>query len=101
MMGGRISDICSVAGDAATVYAPAGSGGLFRTTDGGTTWTPIFDHESTISIGAIAVEPGNAQTIRVGTGESNVRNSVSFGDSVYKSEDGGKTWRICRETMAA
>lgn len=93
VMGGRISDIRGVAGDPATLYAAAGSGGLFRTTDGGITWTSIFDRQSTISIGAIAVEPGNPKVIWVGTGESNVRNSVSFGDGLYKSEDAGATWK--------
>ena len=92
IMGGRISDLQGVPGDAATVFAAAGSGGLFRTTDGGMTWESLFDHQTTISIGSIAVQSDNPQVIWVGTGESNVRNSVSFGDGVYKSEDGGKTW---------
>jgi photosystem II stability/assembly factor-like uncharacterized protein len=93
VMGGRISDIQGVAGDPATVFAASGSGGLFRTADGGMTWTPIFERQSTISIGAIALQPGNAKVIWVGTGESNVRNSVSFGDGLYKSEDGGGSWK--------
>jgi photosystem II stability/assembly factor-like uncharacterized protein len=92
VMGGRISDIDAVPGDPAIVYVAAGSGGLFRTSDGGTTWTPIFEKQTTISIGAIAIRPDRLNTIWVGAGESNVRNSVSFGDGVYKSEDGGKTW---------
>ena len=56
-------------------------------------WSPIFDHQSTISIGDIAVDPNNPDVVWVGTGESNARNSVSFGDGVYKTLDGGKTWR--------
>jgi hypothetical protein len=92
VMGGRISDIVGVAGDPTLVYVAAGSGGLFGTRDGGLTWTSLFDRQSTISIGAIAVEPGNSNVIWVGTGESKVRNSVSFGDGLYKSEDAGVTW---------
>jgi hypothetical protein len=65
VMGGRIADIVGVAGDPTLVYVAAASGGLFRTRDGGITWTPLFDHQSTISIGAIAVEPGNPNVIWV------------------------------------
>ena len=93
VMGGRIADIDAIPGDPATVFAAAGSGGLFVTHDGAMTWQPLFDHQSTLSIGAIAVQSGDPKVIWVGTGESNVRNSVSFGDGVYKSEDGGRTWR--------
>ncbi|MCS7312100.1 MAG: hypothetical protein NZ742_04205, partial [Acidobacteria bacterium] len=67
--------------------------GLWKTTNGGITWTPIFERQGTISIGDIALEPGHPDVIWVGTGEDNPRNSVSFGDGVYKSTDGGKTWR--------
>lgn len=92
VMGGRVSDIDAVPGDPAIVYVATGSGGAFRTTDGGITWSSIFDHEGTISIGALAIQPGNPKVVWIGTGESNVRNSVSFGDGLYKSEDGGATW---------
>lgn len=92
-MGGRVSDVEGVPGDPNTVYVATGSGGIFKTTNGGANWTPIFDRQSTISVGDIALEPGNPDVIWVGTGESNVRNSVSFGDGVYKSTDGGKNWK--------
>jgi len=92
-MGGRVADVEGVPGDANTVYVATGSGGIFKTTNGGTNWTPIFDRQNTISVGDIALEPGNPDVIWVGTGESNVRNSVSFGDGVYKSTDGGKSWK--------
>ncbi len=92
-MGGRVADIEGVAGDPNTVYVATGAGGIFKTTNGGMKWTPIFDRQNTISVGDIALEPGNPDVIWVGTGESNTRNSVSFGDGVYKSTDGGKNWK--------
>src|SRR5215471_19286073 len=92
-MGGRITDVEGVAGRPDLVYVATASGGLFKTTNGGTTWTPTFDHEATVSIGNIAVDSQNSDVVWVGTGEANARNSVSFGDGVYKTLDGGKTWR--------
>jgi photosystem II stability/assembly factor-like uncharacterized protein len=92
-MGGRITDVEGVDGRPELVYVATASGGLFKTTNGGTTWTPIFDHEATISIGNIAVDPHNPDVVWLGSGEANARNSVSFGDGVYKTLDGGKTWR--------
>ena len=86
-MGGRVADVEGVPGDPNTVYVATGSGGIFKTTDGGISWTPIFDRQTSISVGDIALEPGNPDVVWVGTGESNVRNSVSFGDGVYKSND--------------
>lgn len=91
-MGGRIADVEGVPGDPKTVYVASGSGGLWKTTNGGVSWKPIFEREGTLSIGDIALAPSNPEVVWVGTGESNVRNSVSFGDGVYKSTDGGKTW---------
>lgn len=93
IMGGRTTDIEGVPGNPNIVYVATASGGLWKTTNGGITWTPIFDRQNTISIGDIAIDPKNPDVIWVGTGESNTRNSVSFGDGVYKSTDGGKTWQ--------
>lgn len=93
IMGGRIADVEGVPGDPNVVYVASASGGLWKTTNGGVKWTPIFERQGTISIGDIALAPGNPEVVWVGTGESNVRNSVSFGDGVYKSTDGGKTWQ--------
>src|SRR5580658_2765965 len=92
-MGGRITSIAGIPGNPAMVYVASASGGLFKTVNAGTTWTPIFDHGSTISIGDIAVDSHNPDVVWLGSGEANARNSVSFGDGVYKTLDGGKTWR--------
>ncbi|MDQ3648714.1 MAG: hypothetical protein M3458_00255 [Acidobacteriota bacterium] len=92
-MGGRTADVEGVPGNPNIVYAATASGGLWRTDNGGMKWRPIFERENTISIGDIALEPSNPDVVWVGTGESNLRNSVSFGDGVYKSTDGGKSWQ--------
>jgi photosystem II stability/assembly factor-like uncharacterized protein len=92
-MGGRVADVEGVPGNPNLVYVATGSGGIFKTTNGGMTWTPIFERQNTISVGDIALEPNNPDVIWVGTGEGNPRNSVSFGDGVYKSVDGGKNWK--------
>src|SRR5919205_312516 len=92
-MGGRVADIEGVAGNPNVVYVATASGGLFKTTNGGARWTPVFERQGTISIGDIALEPGNPDVVWLGAGESAVRNSVSFGDGVYKSTDGGRTWQ--------
>ena len=92
-MGGRVADVEGVPGDPNIVYVATASGGLWKTTNSGVTWKPIFERQGTMSIGDIALQPGNPDVVWVGTGESNTRNSVSFGDGVYKSTDGGKTWK--------
>ncbi len=91
-MMGRVADVEGVPGDPNILYVGSASGGVWKTVNGGTTWTSIFDDQPVSSIGDLALEPGNPDVIYVGTGESNVRNSVSFGNGVYKSTDGGKTW---------
>jgi photosystem II stability/assembly factor-like uncharacterized protein len=91
---GRIAAIDAVPGTAdtpTTYYVGGADGGVWRSRDGGTTWTPVFD-EQTQSIGAIAVDPQQPKTVWVGTGESWTRNSVSIGDGVYRSSDGGDSW---------
>jgi photosystem II stability/assembly factor-like uncharacterized protein len=92
-MGGRTADVEGVPGDPNIVYAATASGGLWKTINGGISWKPIFERQGTFSLGDIALAPSNPDVVWVGTGESNVRNSVSFGDGVYKSTDAGKTWQ--------
>ena len=91
-MGGRIVDLAVVESDPKTMYVAAATGGLWKTTDGGTTWAPLFDQQDTLCLGAVAVAPSNPNIVYVGTGEANPRNSVSWGSGVYRSGDGGKTW---------
>jgi len=91
-MGGRITAIAVVESDPTTYYVATASGGLLKTTNSGTTFTHLFDREATVSIGDVAVAPSDPNIVWVGTGENNPRNSVSYGDGVYKSTDGGKTW---------
>jgi len=89
---GRVSVITGVPGDPFTMYVSGANGGVFKTINGGTTWTALFDHQNVLSIGEIAVAPSNPNIIYVGTGEENPRNNASFGDGVYRSNDGGETW---------
>ncbi len=91
VMGGRIAAIDATADSPSTIFVGAASGGVWRSTDGGTTFKPVFD-KYTQSIGAVKIDPSSSDTIWVGTGESWVRNSVSVGDGVYKSTDGGNSW---------
>jgi photosystem II stability/assembly factor-like uncharacterized protein len=90
--GGRVVAVAGVPGDSRTFYFGAVNGGIWKTTDGGTVWRPIFDDQPVGSIGAIAVAPADPQTIYVGTGESDIRSDLSSGNGVYKSSDGGATW---------
>ncbi len=91
-MAGRVSDIEALESDFSTVLVAAASGGVFKSTNAGTTWEPIFDQYGTASIGDVAFFQPDPNVIWVGTGETCVRNSVSWGDGVYKSTDGGKTF---------
>lgn len=94
VMGGRIDDYAVVESDPDTIYVGTASGGVFKTVNGGTTWTPVFEHETTSSIGAIAVAPSAPEVVWVGTGEANNRQSASWGAGVYKSLDGGRSWKL-------
>ena len=91
--GGRVVAVAGIPGDPATFYFGAVGGGVWKTTDAGTVWTPVFDQQRIASIGAIAVAPSNPNVVYVGTGETDIRSDLGIGDGVYKSVDGGKTWR--------
>src|SRR5881396_2149440 len=93
VMGGRIDDFAVVESDPDIVYVATASGGVMKTINGGTTWEPVFDNETSSTIGAIAVAPSDPSIVWVGTGESNNRQSSSWGNGVYKSTDAGKTWQ--------
>src|ERR1700721_1001192 len=92
-MSGRIAALDAVEENGRiTVFVGAASGGVWKSVNGGTTYKPVFDREDVQSIGAVAIDPSNSENVWVGTGESWVRNSVSVGDGVYKSTDGGENW---------
>jgi photosystem II stability/assembly factor-like uncharacterized protein len=93
-MSGRISALAGYQDRSGkmVVFVGSASGGVWKSTDGATTFKPVFDDQPVQSIGAITVDPGNPQNVWVGTGESWVRNSVSIGDGIYRSTDGGETW---------
>jgi len=90
---GRIDDFAVLESDPSTFYVAAATGGIHKTTNNGVTFTPVFDHEGTSSVGDIAIAPTDANLIWAGTGENNNRQSSSWGDGVYKSADGGRTWK--------
>ncbi|MDH5761155.1 MAG: glycosyl hydrolase, partial [Gemmatimonadota bacterium] len=92
VMGGRIADIAVHPSDRGTWYVAAGSGGVWKTTNAGVTWTPVFDAQPSYSIGAVTLDPSNPEVVWVGTGENVSGRHVGWGDGVYRSRDGGRTW---------
>ncbi len=100
-MGGRIMGIAVYEADPRIFYVASASGGLFKTENNGITFKPVFEREGSISLGAVAVSAKDPNIVWVGTGEQSSRNSVAWGDGVYKSTDGGKTWACMglKETM--
>lgn len=91
-MSGRIADIAIDPNDTSTWFVGVGSGGVWKTNNSGTTWKPVFDDQSVYSIGALALDPSNSNTVWVGTGENVGGRHISFGDGVYVSHDGGEKW---------
>ena len=90
---GRIADIAVDSENPKTYYVAVASGGVWKTMNSGNTFEPIFDNQSSYSIGCVSIDPNNHNTIWVGTGENNNQRSVAYGDGVYKSLDGGKSWK--------
>jgi photosystem II stability/assembly factor-like uncharacterized protein len=92
-VGGRVSRSTGVSGDALTYYAGTASGGVWKSSDGGYTWKSVFDDEPIASIGSLAVAPSDPNVVYVGSGEANIRGNVAPGNGIYKTVDGGKTWK--------
>jgi photosystem II stability/assembly factor-like uncharacterized protein len=90
---GRISDIAVHPHNRNHYFVAVASGGVWKTINAGTTWEPVFDKEASYSIGCVTIDPNNPQVVWVGTGENNSQRSVSYGDGVYKSLDGGRSWK--------
>jgi len=90
---GRIADLAVDPTNKRRWFVAVASGGVWRTENAGTTWTPVFDAEASYSIACVAIDPRNPSVVWVGTGENNSQRSVGYGDGVYKSEDGGKSWK--------
>jgi len=92
-MSGRITAIDGITADGQlNLYVGTAGGGIWKSQNGGLSFKPLFDKYCQ-SIGALAIEPGNAKVVYAGTGESNMRNSVSYGDGIYKTTDGGNNWQ--------
>ena len=92
-VGNRVSAVAGVPGDANVLYFGAASGGVFRSTDGGVRWEPVFDDQPAAAIGSLAVDPVNNNVIWAGTGETFIRSNILTGNGIYKSVDNGDTWR--------
>src|SRR6202521_2988208 len=90
---GRVNAVSGVLGQPETFYFGSVGGGVWKTNNAGRTWKPVFDSQSAASIGAIGVAPSDPNVVYVGTGEADMRDSIQFGDGMYKSTDGGKTWK--------
>jgi photosystem II stability/assembly factor-like uncharacterized protein len=93
IMGGRTVDFAVLESNTAVIYAAVGPSGVYKSENNGVTWEPVFHRENTVAAGAVAVSQSHPDIVWVGTGEGTSRNSVGIGDGVYKSEDGGKTWK--------
>jgi len=91
--GGRSLTASGIAGDPTTYYFGATGGGVWKTTDGAVTWKSVFDKQGTSSIGSLSIAPSNPNIVYVGTGEACIRGNISHGDGIYKTLDGGKTWK--------
>src|SRR4030095_7344192 len=91
--GNRLTSVVGIPGQPNIYYVGAASGGIWKTTDGGIHWEPIFDDQPVSSIGALAIAPSNPNIVWAGTGEPWIRSHISVGEGIYKSIDAGKTWK--------
>lgn len=91
---GRLSDVVGIPGPSKTLFIAAAAGGIWKTTNNGITWRPVFDDKRVISMGMLAIAPSDTQQVWAGTGEPNSRNSIDPGGGIYKSTDGGLTWTL-------
>src|SRR5262245_28356261 len=90
---GRVVGFAVNPNDRSHYYVAVACGGVWKTTNAGTTWAPVFDEQGAYSIGFVALDPKDSHVVWVGTGENNSQRSVGYGDGVYRSADGGKTWK--------
>src|SRR5213079_1314892 len=90
--GGRVNAVSGVPGQPDTFYFGSVGGGVWKSTNSGRTWTPVFDSPAIASIGAIGVAPSNTNVVYAGSGEADMRSQISYGNGMYKSADAGKTW---------
>ena len=93
-MSGRITAIDAVVADPDIIYVGAATGGLWKSINGGQTWSAVFDDQPVLSIGAVAIDQSNPNVVWVGTGEGNPRNSAGIGAGIYRSIDGGENWAL-------
>src|SRR5437899_1427246 len=93
-VGNRATAVVGIPGNPWIYYVGAASGGIFKTTDGGTHWDPVFDGQDVSSIGSLALDPSDPNIVWAGTGESFVRSHISVGQGIYKSLDAGNTWSL-------
>ena len=95
---GRIADFAVNPNNHSEYYVAAASGHIWKTTNSGTTWKPVFDHHGAYSIGCLRMDPNNSNVIWAGTGENNHQRALGYGNGVYRSSDGGESWKIIAET---
>ncbi|MBV8727848.1 MAG: sialidase, partial [Candidatus Eremiobacteraeota bacterium] len=92
--GGRLTSVVGTDRDPALYYIGAADGGVWKSTNGGTDWTPLFDDQPVAAVGAVAIDPSDPNVVWAGTGEANPRNDVVPGNGIYVTTDGGKTWKL-------
>jgi photosystem II stability/assembly factor-like uncharacterized protein len=91
---GRLADVAGIPGPSKTVFIAASGGGIWKTTNNGVTWRPVFDDKNVAAMGTLAIAPSDTNVVWVGTGEPHIRNTIEPGAGVFKSTDGGLTWKL-------